>query len=82
MQEEIRSTTEKTFGPGGTIYKAQKELTQKAMDDIIIALKTIAEDEKYDFVFDSARGMIPFKKIEHNLTEAVIEKLQDTASDK
>lgn len=75
-QENIRKSTEETFGPGGTIYKTQKELTQKSMDDIIIALSEIADEEGYDMVFDAARGTIPFKKPESDLTEKVLERLR------
>ena len=75
-QENIRKSTEETFGPGGTIYKTQKELTQKSMDDIIIALSEIANEEGYDMIFDAARGTIPFKKPEYDLTEKVLERLR------
>ncbi len=75
-QENIRKTTEKTFGPGGTIYQTQKQMTQKAMDDIIIALSELANEEGYEMIFDAARGVIPFKKIENDLTEKVLERLR------
>ena len=75
-QEKIRKSTEETFGPGGTIYQTQKQLTQKSMDDIIIALSEIADEEGYELVFDAARGTIPFKKVENNLTDKVLERLR------
>lgn len=75
-QEKIRKTTEETFGPGGTIYQTQKQMTQKAMDDIIIALSELASEEGYEMIFDAARGIIPFKKTENDLTEKVLEKLR------
>ena len=75
-QEKIRKSTEETFGPGGTIYKTQKQLTQKSMDDIIIALSEIAGEEGYEMVFDAARGTIPFKKSENDLTDKVLERLR------
>ena len=75
-QEKIRKSTEETFGPGGTIYQTQKQLTQKSMDDIIIALSEIAGEEGYEMVFDAARGTIPFKKPGNDLTEIVLERLR------
>jgi len=75
-QEKIRKSTEATFGPGGTIYQTQKQLTQKSMDDIIIALSEIAGEEGYEMVFDAARGTIPFKKTENDLTDKVLERLR------
>jgi len=75
-QNFIRISTENIFGPGGTIYKSQRQLSQKAMDEIIIALAEIAAKEDYDMVLDSARGSIPFKKNEDNLTDKVIERLR------
>ena len=74
--KKIRKSTEQTFGPGGTIYQTQKQLTQKSMDDIIIALSEIADEEGYEMVFDAARGTIPFKKIENDLTDKVLERLR------
>lgn len=76
MQNNIRISTEDIFGPGGTIYKSQRQLSQKAMDDIIIALSEIAAEEGYDMVLDAARGSIPFKKTEDNLTDKVVERLR------
>lgn len=75
-QDNIRKSTEETFGPGGTIYQTQKQLTQKSMDDIIIALSEIAEEEGYEMVFDAARGTIPYKKTENDLTDKVLERLR------
>ena len=75
-QNIIRISTENIFGPGGTIYKSQRQLSQKAMDDIIIALSEIAAEEGYDMVLDAARGSIPFKKTEDNLTNKVVERLR------
>ena len=75
-QEKIRKSTEETFGPGGTIYQTQKQLTQKSMDDIIIALSEIAGEEGYEMIFDAARGTIPFKKTENDLTDKVLERLR------
>ena len=46
------------------------------MDDIIIALSEIADEEGYEMVFDAARGTIPFKKTENNLTDKVLERLR------
>ena len=75
-QKLIRISTENVFGPGGTIYKSQRQLSQKAMDDIIIALSEIAVEEGYDMVLDAARGSIPYKKTEDDLTEKVVERLR------
>ena len=75
-QNEIRLSTENIFGPGGTIYKSQRQISQKAMDDIIIALSEIAVEEGYDIVLDAARGSIPYKKTEDDLTERVVERLR------
>ena len=46
------------------------------MDDIIIALTAIAEEEGYEMVFDAARGIIPYKESEHDLTDRVLERLR------
>lgn len=75
-QNMIRISTENIFGPGGTIYKSQRQLSQKAMDDIILALAEIALEEGYDIVLDAARGSIPYKKSEDDLTEKVVERLR------
>ena len=75
-QSEIRVTTKNTFGPGGKIYQSQRQLTQKAMDDIIIALTEIAEEEGYELIFDAARGIIPYKESKHDLTDRVLERLR------
>ena len=75
-QNMIRLSTENIFGPGGTIYKSQRQISQKAMDDIIIALSEIAFEDGYDMVLDAARGSIPYKKTEDDLTDKVVERLR------
>ena len=75
-QNMIRISTENIFGPGGTIYKSQRQISQKAMDDIIIALSEIAVEEGYDMVLDAARGSMPYKKTEDDLTDKVVERLR------
>ena len=75
-QDEVREQMQTTFGPGGTIYNLQRELTEKAMEDIVFALNQVAEDEGYDMIFDAAGGLIPFKKEENDLTDKVLVELR------
>lgn len=64
------------FGDNGQAAKRNKELTQPIVEKINSVIAKIAEDEGYTIVFDAAQGNIVYAKKTLDLTEKVMERLQ------
>jgi outer membrane protein len=64
------------FGDNGQAAKRNKELTQPIVEKINGVIAKIAEDEGYTIVFDAAQGNLVYAKKALDLTEKVMERLQ------
>jgi outer membrane protein len=64
------------FGDDGQAAKRNKELTQPIVEKINGVIAKIAEEEGYTIVFDAAQGNIVYAKKTLDLTEKVMERLQ------
>ena len=51
-ESEVLDYQQKRFGPGGDMVLQRTQLIQPVQDQIFAAVKEIAENKKYDFVFD------------------------------
>jgi Skp family chaperone for outer membrane proteins len=51
-ESEVLDYQQKRFGPGGDMVIQRTQLIQPVQDQIFAAVKEIAENKKYDFVFD------------------------------
>jgi outer membrane protein len=77
LETQIAQYREKKFGTNGELFLKQDELMKPVQNKIFVALKEIAEQGDYDFVFDrSGDIMILFAKEQYDLTAKVLEKLK------
>jgi outer membrane protein len=77
LETQIAQYREKKFGTNGELFLKQDELMKPVQNKIFTALKEIAEEEDYDFVFDrSGDIMILFAKEKYDLTTQVLDKLK------
>ncbi len=77
LETQIAQYREKKFGTNGELFLKQDELMKPVQNKIFVALKEIAEEDDYDFVFDrSGDIMILFAKERYDLTAQVLEKLK------
>jgi outer membrane protein len=77
LETQIAQYREKKFGTNGELFLKQDELMKPVQNKIFVALKEIAEQDDYDFVFDrSGDIMILFAKEQYDLTAQVLEKLK------
>lgn len=77
LETQIAQYREKKFGTNGELFLKQDELMKPVQNKIFVALKEIAEQDDYDFVFDrSGDIMILFAKEKYDLTAQVLEKLK------
>jgi len=76
-QNKILNYREKKFGVKGDLFKKQEELMKPIQNRIFTAIKEIAEDDKYDFIFDrSGDMMFVYAKEKYDLTNRVLDKIK------
>lgn len=77
LETQIAQFREKKFGTNGELFQKQDELMKPVQNKIFVALKEIAVEEDYDYVFDrSGDIMILFAKEQYDLTSQVLDKLK------
>ncbi|MFO7892039.1 MAG: OmpH family outer membrane protein [bacterium] len=69
------------FGQQGELYQKRNELLQPVFDQINEKIQTVAEEEGYDYIFDTVAGNILFAKEGYDLTKRILEELGVNASD-
>ena len=70
--------TQEKFGPEGELVRKNIELSEPIFKKINDAIKEMAAEEKYDFIFDAAAPSttLLFAHREYDLTEKLLERLQ------
>ncbi|MDY0082159.1 MAG: OmpH family outer membrane protein [Ignavibacteriaceae bacterium] len=77
LETDMAQYREKKFGTNGELFQKQDELMKPVQNKIFTALKELAEQEDFDFVFDrSGDIMILFAKEKYDLTTRVLDKLK------
>ena len=77
LETQIAQFREKKFGTNGELFQKQDELMKPVQNKIFTALKELAEEEDYDYVFDrSGDIMILFAKEQYDLTSKILDKLK------
>lgn len=77
QQAEILKFRDQKFGVQGELFKKQEELMKPIQNRIFTAVKEIAEEDDYDFIFDrSGDMMFVFAKEKYDLTNKVLDKIQ------
>ena len=65
------------WGEQGKLYQRNKELTQPIIDKVNQVIQKIGEDLDYDIIFDAAVGNIVYAKDDYDLTDMVLEDLNE-----
>jgi outer membrane protein len=73
--DEYKRFMEETFGDNGLAAKRNKELTQPIIDKINKIIETLAIAQKITFVFDVANANIVYADKQFDLTDLVLERL-------
>ncbi len=74
---KIQQYQSEKWGQGGEFYKKQEELMQPIFDKINQAIKKVAEEQNFDYVFDTVAGNIVYASPKQvDLTEDVIKNLE------
>ena len=78
--ESQRFQNEK-FGQQGELYLKRNELLQPVFDEINEKIQTVAEENGYDYIFDTVAGNILYAKEEYDLTKKILDELGVDTSD-
>ena len=75
-EREVKDLTKQRFGPNGDLYKKQQELIEPIQDLIYGAIKSFAEESKYDIIFDKSSDLIMlFSDPELDKSQQILEEL-------
>ena len=66
----------KILGPNGEAAKREKELSQPLVQKITVVIEKIAQSEGFTYVLDSSGGEVLFAPDSLDLTEKVLQELQ------
>jgi outer membrane protein len=76
MDKKMVDFRTQKFGGTGELYTKQSELMKPVQDKIFKAVKDVADEEGYDYVFDkTSTTLLLYANVKHDLTGKVISKL-------
>ncbi len=76
LDKKIADFQMQKFGPDGELYRRQAEIIRPIQDKIFKAIKEVALEEGYDFVFDkSGEILLLYANEKYDLTQKVLNKL-------
>lgn len=79
LDKKIADFQTQKFGPEGELYRRQDELIRPIQNRIFNAIKEVAIEEGYDFVFDkSGEILLLYANEKYDLTQKVLSKLIQT----
>ena len=75
---ELQEYGQKKFGPEGELMQKNIQFSTPIFEQINVALKAIAEEEGYDFIFDVAgNSAIVYADEKHDLTDKLMKRLKE-----
>jgi Skp family chaperone for outer membrane proteins len=73
---EIIRLQEKRFGPNGDMIIQRSKLIQPLQDQVMTIVKQVAEEKKYDFIFDrSSTATMLYSAKNYDISELVIKRI-------
>ena len=73
---EIISLQEKRFGPKGDMIVQRSKLIQPVQDQVLSIVKQIAEEKKYDFIFDRSSSLtMLYSAKNYDISDLVIKRI-------
>ena len=78
MERNIQEFQMKKFGPEGEIFRKQSQLLAPILEEVDAAIKVVAAQRGYDYVFDAVSGAIVYALEAHDLTDQVLKELKNS----
>ncbi|MAV59095.1 MAG: molecular chaperone Skp [Candidatus Marinimicrobia bacterium] len=80
IERNIQEFQMKKFGPEGEIYRKQSQLLAPILEEVDAAIKVVAAQRGYDYVFDAVSGAIVYALEAHDLTDQVLKELKGSGN--
>lgn len=79
MEQQVADYQNKKFGVSGELFQKQSDLMKPIQNSIFKSIKVIAEEEKYDYIFDRAgQVMIMYANPSLDLTDKILKRIRST----
>ena len=73
---ELISLQEKRFGPRGDLIQQRTNLLQPIQDQILSIVKQVAEERKYDFIFDrSSDAFMLYSAKNYDISDLILKRI-------
>lgn len=77
LEKQVSDYREKKFGTNGEMFQKQDELMKPVQNKVFSAIKEVAQEEDYDYVFDrSGDILLLYAKDKYDITSKVLNKLK------
>jgi outer membrane protein len=77
LEKQVSDYREKKFGTNGEMFQKQDELMKPVQNKVFSAIKDVAQEEDYDYVFDrSGDILLLYAKDKYDITIKVLNKLK------
>lgn len=74
-EKEAKELQKKYFGNGGELAKKRQELIKPIQDNVYNALKSVATEGGYDYIFDKVTGDIIYASEKYDESDVVLKKI-------
>jgi outer membrane protein len=77
LEEKMNDYRQKKFGTNGELFQKQDEFMKPIQNRVFDAIKKVAEEQDFDFVFDrSGDVLFLYAKEKYDITNLVLDKLK------
>ncbi len=74
-EKEVKELQKKYFGKDGELFNKRQELVKPLQDEVFNAIKELATEGNFDYVFDKTTGNILYANEKHDKSDDVLKKL-------
>ncbi len=83
LEDEMFKYQQDRFGPNGDLFIQRRQLVQPIQDQVFNIVQEIAENKKYDFIFDKSADIVMlFAAERHDISDMVLRSINRTAKRK
>ena len=83
LEDEMIKYQQDRFGPNGDLFLQRQQLVQPIQDQVFNIVQEIAENKKYDFIFDKSADIVMlFSADRHDISDIVLRSINRSAKRK
>jgi len=83
LEDEMIKYQQDRFGPNGDLFIQQRQLVQPVQDQVFNIIQEIAENKKFDFIFDKSADIVMlFAAERHDISDMVLRSINRSAKRK